>query len=391
MDTLFRTKSNPETETLPAFKTVNDVISAYGGDDHIQCFYPARIRAAAQSFLSGFPGQIIYAVKANPHPFVLKTLWHEGVKAFDVASTREITLITDMFEDAKLYLMHPVKSRQTIRFAYEKGVRDFAFDHSDELQKILDCTQDARDLHLHLRLSLPKGGAAMPLRGKFGAEFSAAKELLRRARAEAPRLGICFHVGSQCLDPGDYRAAIEYAADLVLKSGVRIDSLDIGGGFPVAYPGMNTAPLSVYFDEIKAALKRQNWDHLDLIGEPGRALCAEGGSTLARIELRKGRDLYLNDGTFGTLYDAGHFAWKFPVRLHRNRPPNPMQTQLEYRFFGPTCDSMDVMAGPFSLPADAAEGDWVEIQNLGAYGQALATNFNGFHSTDAVIIDTERF
>ena len=371
---------------LPTYQTALDAIRDYDGDDQVYALYPRKIERAARTFVSGFLGDVLYAVKANPHPSILKILWHEGVRKFDVASIREMDLIRGLFPTAKMFLMHPIKSRATIKHAYALGVRDFAFDHDDELQKIIDCTSEAKDLTLHLRLALPKGEAVMPLSGKFGADFDGAVTLLKSARSVASKLGLCFHVGSQCLVVDSYDSAITYARRIVDAADIQIDSIDVGGGFPVAYPDMPIPPMADYFDAIQASLRKHGFEDLEILGEPGRALCAEGGATLARVELRKGADLYLNDGTYGSLFDAGQFAWKFPVTLHRNRPPTPSANTIGFRFFGPTCDSADTMNGPFHLPADACEGDWIEIGHLGAYGQTLATQFNGFHSQHTVIL-----
>ena len=375
---------------LPTFNAASDAIAAYQGDDQIYALYPRKIEAAARLFVNGFPGQVLYAVKSNPHPSLLQILWNEGVTRFDVASIREIDAVKGLLPSAELFLMHPVKSRRTIAHAYKAGVRSLSFDHADELQKIIDCTEGANDLHLHLRLALPKVskqlGAVMPLGGKFGADFEEAVALLKSARPIAQKIGLCFHVGSQCLNVENYTSALAYARKVVDAAGVPIDSIDVGGGFPVAYPDMPIAPMETYFDVITESLVEHGFQDLEVLGEPGRALCAEGGSTLVRVELRKDNDLYLNDGTYGSLFDAGQFTWKFPVRLHRSRPPAPCANTIGFRFFGPTCDSADSMNGPFHLPADTCEGDWIEVQNLGAYGQTLATQFNGFYSDHTVAI-----
>ena len=370
---------------LPAFATVAEALNAYEGDDAIFVLYPRKIAAAARTFLNGFPGKVLYAVKANPHPAVIRTLWSAGLRNFDVASTREIDTVLELAPDARLFLMHPVKSRATIRHAYSVGVRDFSFDSHDELMKIVEETGGALDLCLHLRLALPKGEAIMPLSGKFGATREDAIELFQEARGYAATLGATFHVGSQCLNIADYDKALFYVRGLLDDAGVEIDSIDCGGGFPVAYPGMTPAPMGEYFSAISASLRTHGFDGLQVLGEPGRALCAEGGSTLTRVELRKGNDLYLNEGSYGSLFDAAQCAWKFPVKLHRDGKVVTGAETDAYRFFGPTCDSLDVMNGPFNLPADAGEGDWVEICHLGAYGQALATRFNGFHSDVTVM------
>ncbi len=382
---------------LPVYETLSDLINAYDGDDAINVIFPGAITAAAKTFVEGFPGTVLYAIKANPHPFVLQTLWNAGVEAFDVASIREAELISAMFPAARIYFMHPVKSRATIRTAYRLGIRDFAFDCAEELDKIRIETGHASDIRLHLRIDiadLTKDGSAMPLAGKFGACEDEAPALLRAARKVCARLGVSFHVGSQCLEPEAYTTAIAYVRTLIDRSGVGIDSLDVGGGFPVSYPGMVAQPPRFYFEAIARAVVKHGFSDLAILGEPGRALVAAGGATLARIELRKGRDVYLNEGTYGSLFDAGSCGWRYPVTLHR-RSDDRTDTETRipmtaFRFFGPTCDSLDKMDGPFMLPDCAAEGDWIEIANLGAYGQTLATRFNGFFSEQTVIVNDRR-
>ncbi|MEL6830433.1 MAG: type III PLP-dependent enzyme, partial [Pseudomonadota bacterium] len=223
---------------LPVFESVAEMLAAYDGDDAIYVLYPKMIAEAAETYLEGFPGEVLYAVKANPHPAVLKILWSAGLRHFDVASIREIDLVRTIAHDAKLYLMHPVKSRRTIRHAYAEDVRDMAFDTLDELNKILEETDHAHDLNLHVRLSVPSTGAAMPLAGKFGTTFDEAVDCLQAARPYAAKLGVTFHVGSQCMDIADYENAIAYVRTLVDAAGVNIESVDCGGGFAIAYPGM---------------------------------------------------------------------------------------------------------------------------------------------------------
>ena len=370
---------------MPAFASVGDVLRAYEGDDAIFVLYPKKIAAAARTFLNGFPGKVLYAVKANPHPAVLKTLWTAGVRCFDVASTREVELVKSIAPSASLFFMHPVKSRAAIRHAYAEGVRDFSFDCIEELMKILEETGYPADLNLHVRLALPKGDAVMPLSGKFGADFDDAVALAKAARPHVAMLGLTFHVGSQCLNTDEYGRALAWARKIVDQAGVAIDSIDCGGGFPVAYPGMTPKPMGDYFSAIRSSLREHGFADIQVLGEPGRALCAQGGSTLARVELRKGSDLYLNDGSYGSLFDAAQCAWKFPVKLHRATPREAVSGE-GFRFFGPTCDSLDVMEGPFDLPGDVEEGDWIEICHLGAYGQALASKFNGFYSDTTVAV-----
>jgi ornithine decarboxylase len=373
---------------LPVFGSVEEALAGHEGDDPLFVLFPQRIAAAAELFLNGFAGRTMFAVKVNPHPAVLRTLWAAGVRDFDVASAREIELVRAILPGARMAFMHPVKPRRAIREAYAAGVRAFAFDSAEELRKIVGETGGAGDLTLHLRLALPAGsGALMDLSGKFGANAEDAALLLRAARPMAARLGLTFHVGSQCMDPDAYVRAIAHARGVADAAGVAVDVLDIGGGFPARYPGMEPGAMQTYFDAIAAAAQAHGFGDAELLAEPGRALVADGGATLARIELRRGQDLFLNDGSYGSLYDAANFAWRYPTRLIRARGREvPDEEAGEYRFFGPTCDSADRMEGPFVLPTDAAEGDWIEIGGLGAYGQTMATRFNGYYSDSTVAV-----
>ena len=349
---------------------------------------PHRVTAAAQWFLQHFPGEVFYAVKANPSPWVLDALWAAGVKNFDVASDVEAQLIATRYSGAQIAFMHPVKSRRAIARAFhEFGVKTFALDSEDELEKILAETNHAKDLTLVVRFAVSGEGAAYPLTRKFGASPEEAPALLRRARSVSEEmLGVSFHVGSQCMRPDAFRTALDMVNRAIVKAGVVADIVDVGGGFPAIYPGMTPPPMIDYVNAIKTGFEdmfvAQN---AKLWAEPGRALVAEAGSTVTRVELRKGDALYLNDGAFGTLFDATHLNWSFPAKLLRAEPSRAKLAP--FRLFGPTCDSMDAAAGPFMLPADIKEGDLIEIGSLGAYGMAMATRFNGFG--DAVTIESK--
>src|SRR5690606_4318136 len=294
---------------MPVYASVQEALAAHDSDDPLFVLYPQRIAAAAKTFHTGFPGRTMFAVKVNPHPAVLRTLWSAGVRDFDVASAREVALVKQVLPgSARMAFMHPVKPRRAIREAYAAGVRVFAFDTADELRKIVGETAGAGDLTLYLRLALPKGGAAlMDLSGKFGAGLDDAAELLRAARPMAKKLGLTFHVGSQCMEPAAYAGAIAHARAAADAAGVAIYALDVGGGFPSRYPGMEPVAMQAYFDAIAEAVKANGFGRARLLAEPGRALVADGGATLARIELRRGRDLFLNDGSYGSLYDAANF------------------------------------------------------------------------------------
>ena len=346
---------------------------------------PHRVRAAGAWFKSHFPGHIYYAVKANPSLWALDALWEAGVRGFDVASEAEAKLIAERFPDAAIAFMHPVKSRRAIARAFHDfGVRTFVLDCEDELEKILAETGGAKDLTLIVRMAVSGEGSIYPLAQKFGVSQQDAPALLRRARgATEEMMGVSFHVGSQCMDPNAFRSAMLEANRAIVQAGVVVDVVDVGGGFPAIYPGMNPPALENYmrvigatFEEMYVAQNAQLW------AEPGRALVAEAGSIVTRVELRKGDALYLNDGAYGNLFDATHTKWPFPVKLLRET--DSRAKDAPFRFYGPTCDSLDAAQGPFMLPADIREGDYIEIGQLGAYGVAMGTRFNGFGETALV-------
>lgn len=367
-----------------ALPTVDALVALERPAEPMLCLRPAAIAAGARDFVAGFPGRVLYAVKCNPEPGVLRALWEGGVRHFDCASAAEVALVRTMFPEASIHFMHPVKSRPAIREAWTRqGVRDFVLDDASELAKILEETGAgaAEGLGLVVRIAPPAGGGALyDLSGKFGASVEDAAALLRAARPHAARLGISFHVGSQCMDPLAYRRALALAGQAIRRAGVRIDLVDVGGGFPVAYPEIEPLPLGAYFAEIEAGFEALGLPEAELWAEPGRALAAGGGSVVVQVQMRRGNTLYVNDGVYGSLSDAGAPGFRFPARMIR---PDGVGSEVEQGFslFGPTCDSADFMRGPFLLPEDIREGDWIEIGQLGAYGACLRTGFNGFDQT----------
>jgi ornithine decarboxylase len=379
-------------DAIPAPATVDALVASLRPEEPVHCIRPAMLAATAAEFIAAFPGDTLYAVKCNPDPAVLRALWAGGLRHFDCASIAEVALVRHMFSSADIHFMHPVKARGAIREAWARhNVRDFALDSAAELQKILaelKATGIDGAPGLIVRLALPKGGAVLDLSGKFGAQPGEAAALLRAARPHAARLGVAFHVGSQCLDPLAWRAAFAIAATVIAAAGVAIDIVDAGGGFPVEYPGQEPAPLGAYMAEIDAGFERLRLPHARLWAEPGRALVAAGGSVVVHVQARRGDALYLNDGAYGSLADAGALGFRYPVRCIRPGGA-PSATLRDFRFFGPTCDSADAMRGPFELPDDIDEGDWIEIFQLGAYGASLRTGFNGFDRARIAEIDDD--
>ena len=373
------------------FPSVDAVVARVRPTDPLLCLRPTAIAAAARRFVDCFPGDVLYAVKCNPEPRVLRALWAGGIRHFDCASLGEVGLVRKLLPAAEIHFMHPVKARPAIREAFHRyGVSDFAFDSVDELAKLLQETipvglvGDPPTLGLFVRLALPKGGAVYDLSGKFGAPLEEAVDLLRAARPHAARLGISFHVGSQCLDPGAYARAIALAGEAIARCGVAVDIVDVGGGFPASYPDMTPPPLGNYIAAIATASAGLPGT-VRLWAEPGRALVAGGGSLVVQVQLRRGDTLFVNDGVYGSLSDAGALGFRFPARRIRLGEADGSEPELaDFALFGPTCDSVDRMRGPFRLPIDMREGDWVELGQLGSYGACLRTQFNGFGRAELV-------
>jgi ornithine decarboxylase len=365
--------------SLPRRLTVDAAVAALRPEEPLHCLRPQAVRAAARAFVAAFPGDVLYAVKCNAEPAMLRAVAAGGVAHFDCASEGEVRLVRSLFPEAAIHFMHPVKARGAIRAAWQRhGVRDFVLDTDAELTKILQETEGgAGDLGLIVRLALPKGSAAYDLSGKFGAAPAEAAALLRAARPHAARLGLSFHVGSQCLDPSAWTRALALAAEVIGEAGVAVEIVDVGGGFPVAYPGSEPPPLADFMAAITAGAALLPAG-VRLWAEPGRALVAGGASVVVQVQQRRGDALHVNDGVYGALSDAGAPGFRFPHRLIRAGGDPVAAVRRDFTLFGPTCDSADVMRGPWTLPADVREGDWIEIGQLGAYGSALRTAFNGF-------------
>ena len=350
---------------------------------------PHAAARAARFFVEKFPGRSMYAVKANPSPELLQILWDNGITHYDVASIAEVRLVARTLPEATLCFMHPVKAEEAIAEAYfTHGVRTFSLDSLEELDKVVRATREATDLTLCVRLRVSSEHSKLSLASKFGAAPHEAKELLFAARQAADALGICFHVGSQAMTPEAYSNAMERVRAAIVEAAVTVDVIDVGGGFPSSYPGMEPPPLERFFETIHRAFESLPVSYSsELWCEPGRALCAEYSSIIVRVEKRRGTELYINDGAYGTLFDAAHIGWKYPVQLLRK--PESDARDMDFSFWGPTCDDLDYMKGPFPLPADTNTGDYFEIGMLGAYGVAMRTGFNGFGTGETVVTDDE--
>jgi ornithine decarboxylase len=368
---------------MAKFQSVDELVKATRPVNPVYCIREESIRTASSWFVENFPGTTLYAVKCNSNEKVLKTLFESGITNFDTASLEEIKLIRKILPEAKPFFMHTIKSKESIHEAYfNYGVRDFSFDSKFELEKILEVTNQANDLNLFLRIAISNEHAEIDLSKKFGASLGEATSLLKSAKEKASKIGISFHVGSQCMHPISYSKAIKDINILIKKTGIYPDFINVGGGFPSTYPDLYPQPLSAYINEIKKTIQSLNLpETTQLICEPGRALVAESGSTIVRVELRKKQILYINDGTYGSLFDAGTPNFIFPTRMIQIEKSFSKRL-TPFSFYGPTCDGIDFMKGPFLLPNNIKEGDYIEIGQLGAYGINMRTKFNGFYSDE---------
>ena len=365
------------------FNTVNELVNSLKPDYPVYCIRTEEIRKSVKFFKENFPGKILYAVKTNPHEKVIKHIIANGIKDFDVASLNEIKLIKKINSEVNLHFMHTVKSKESISSAYfDYGVRSFSLDNKDELRKILEATNQAKDLKLFVRIAISNEHAEIDLSRKFGAHPSEALGLVRLCKEHSKKLGISFHVGSQCMHKISFSKGLKEVENIIRKTKIIPDTINIGGGFPAIYPDLKPEPLINYMEEIKKGIRNLKLDNMpEIICEPGRAIVAESGSTIVKVILRKKQNLYLNDGTYGSLFDAGVPNFVLPTRMITDGRVQSKKL-TSFSFFGPTCDSLDFMKGPFLLPNNIKEGDYIELGQLGAYGLTFRTNFNGFYSNE---------
>lgn len=372
--------------TLPHFATVEALIERLKPGTPVYVLYPEKFRTAARRFLDAFPGDTLYALKANPALPVLDLLYASGIRHFDTASLAEIELVRGRFPDATCHFMAPVRLPGTAKVAYEEhDIRDFVVDCDFELEKLLAETKGGRDCRFFVRIATPLGGAVLELSSKFGTTPEDAARLLKRVADTQALPALTFHVGSQCLSPFSYAQAIEMARRTAVLAGLDIAALDIGGGFPWSYPGHDVPPYHWYFDTIREALATiPGAEKLPLLCEPGRALVAEGMSLVTQVILRKGDKLYLNDGIYGSFDELTLPGWTTDYHTRvlaldatgraLTRPAAPSA----FRIYGPTCDTLDVLPRPLMLPDTIGAGDFIVFDAIGAYSYAVRTAFNGF-------------
>ena len=375
---------------MQKFKSVDELVNQLKPVEPIYCIRKNSIQLASKYFQNKFRGKILYALKTNPNPIVLKTIVESGINNFDVASIKEIETIRKISPNSICSYMHTIKSRESIKEAYFKhGIKTFSLDTKDELIKILESTNQAKDLELLVRVAVSNEHAEIDLSKKFGSTSSEAVGLLRLTKQYARKVGLTFHVGSQCMHPISYSKGISEISNIIKKTKIVPDIINVGGGFPAIYPDLIPQSLESYFEEIKKGLENLKLKKLpEIICEPGRAIVAESGSTIVRVNLRKKQKLYINDGTYGTLFDAGVPNIVYPSKLI-NIGRIISKKLSSFDFYGPTCDSMDYMKGPFLLPNNIKENDYIELGQLGAYGLTFRTHFNGLYSDNIFEVEDD--
>jgi len=379
--------------SLPRFTAITRAIEALKPSEPLYLLHPEKFTAAAKQFLEGYPGDVLYAAKSNPHPYALELLWNAGVRHFDTASLGEIEGVKAVLPEAICHFMAPVRLPGQARAALEKhGVTDFVVDSDAELDKLLAEIGDAKKIRIFVRLVASLGGALLEMSSKYGCAPEEAARLLQRVQASGAQPCLTFHVGSQCLSPFSYAQAIEIANRTVTLAGVAIAALDIGGGFPAAYSGQEPPPYHWYFDMIKEAFANMDAQDVAKMCEPGRALCAPGMSLVTQVVLRRGDRLYLNDGIYGS-FDEQRFASfdeDYPpsaVTLDaKGKARTPAGELRPFRAFGPTCDSADKLPRPLMLPDGLSGGDYIVFGAMGAYTVSSRSNFNGYYPDNWAVV-----
>lgn len=352
----------------------------------VYCIYPQVYIDAAREFVNGFPGRVLYAVKANDHPEVVRLLHSGGVQHFDCASLPEIELVHRECPGATPYFMIPARLRGAARTAQEAfGARHFMIDHANGLQPLADEIDMSRAV-VFVRMATHHASAMQELSSKFGAPPEAVPGLLEAVATHGAEPALAFNVGTGVTSPDAYSYAIDLAAQVLEKAAMRVRLVDIGGGYARSYPGFPVPPIGDYFAAIaEAARKLPLAANGEILGEPGRALAAPGLSAVVEVLLRKDDRLYLNDGMYGIFWELrfrGHDRYR--VRAFRDGSEHGGGTLQTFRLFGPTCDATDVLPGAVDLPDDIRPGDHLEFSEIGAYSLAGRTRFNG-HYSDAIV------
>jgi ornithine decarboxylase len=342
------------------------------------------VESKYRELLCHFPSTSIhYAVKANPAREIVSLLAARGA-SFDVASRYEIEMCLALgIEPHRLSYGNTIKKSADIAYAFSRGVLRNAFDSEAELRKL---APHAPESAVMCRLQTTGENAGWPLSKKFGCDLEMAADLLLLARELGLNpIGVSFHVGSQQVDPTQWRRPLRETADLfraLAREGLLLDTVNVGGGFPVPYES-DVPPVSQYASAIGGALDDAfGSSHPNVMLEPGRSLVAEAGVIQSEVVLvsqksrfDETRWVYLDVGKFVGLAETLDESIKYRLRTTRTGMPGPVVLA------GPTCDSADILyeKSGYDLPLDLQCGDRVEILSTGAYTSSYASvNFNGF-------------
>ena len=326
--------------------------------------------------------KIHYAIKANPHPEILRVM-ADMVSCFDVASDGEIRTLHDMGVDGgRLIYANPVKTSVGLEACRSCGVRKMTFDSASEIDKIKNQCPDATVL---LRLRIDNSSAHVDLNKKFGAARENALALMQQAKeAGLDMAGIAFHVGSQTVSADPYLHALDIARELFEEAeaaGLKLRILDIGGGFPIPEPKVKFN-LPEMLRQINARLD-EDFADAEIWAEPGRYICGTAVNLITSVigvTERGGQPWYfLDEGLYGTFSGVLFDQWDFKLISFREG-----EDKVAATFAGPSCDSLDIMfRGRMTVPLQV--GDLLLVPSCGAYTSASATTFNGFSKAKFVI------
>lgn len=372
-----------------SYKNVAAMLSDLQPIDPVYCVYPHLYRETAEEFINGFPGRVLYAIKANNHPKVLRALFNAGIAHIDCASLQEIKDVRAVSENAVCYFMNPVRLRGAAKSAQEDyGVRHFVVDHASGLELLLK-EIDPKKSVIFVRLAVHHASAMVDLSSKFGATAESTLEILQAVADCGAEPALAFNVGSHVMSPDAYVHAIETAIDVLERLPFKLRLIDIGGGYAKSYPGFAAPPMQDYLSAIVKAAKFSLAEDGELMAEPGRALAAPGLSAVVEVLLRKDNKLYINDGLYGVFWELRYDAHdRYPAHAFRNAKPLSGETK-PFELLGPTCDSDDKMRGLIELPSNIDVGDYIEFGNIGAYSLSGRSDFNGFFSDIVVNIDSD--
>ena len=374
-------------DAIEKFSDVGSLLRTECPKEPVYCIFPHIYRKTAEEFLRGFPGRVLYAVKANADPTVLRLLTDAGIRHFDCASLPEIEQVDAINPDATKYFMIPTRIREAARTAQEKhGVRHFVVDHLSGLSQLAREIDTSRSV-IFARMAVHHESAMEDLSIRFGAQPEEMPQLLQKIRDCGAEPALAFNVGSSVTDPEAYRHSISITRSVLEQLPFRLRLIDVGGGYPKSYPGFIVPEIEEYFTAIAESVATLPLaDNAEVLGEPGRALAAPGMSAVVEVLLRKDNRLYINDGMYGVFWllriDGPD---RFPVRTYRNGEPHEGET-MEFQINGPTCDSTDTLPGLVPLPTDIRPGDHLEFGNIGAYSISGRTDYNGYYSNRIVLI-----